>query len=164
EQTSLAGGLCGPGVGHARVWTRVAAGCGHREAAEVVCPAADVPGPLLGRQVTVLKLDPGTAAFGGEPDLDRAGPGRQPARAGVAPADQQAARRVEAQEAAADRRTLDVYREPAARLGLEQGVLAHPGDDRRRPGEVLVDPLRRRLDVHGGDDRFSHHRRTLRLP
>src|SRR6516165_508672 len=160
------GTVSGPRVDvrHARIRTRVAAGGGYREAAEVVCPAAGVSGPLLDRQVAVLKLDPGTAAFGGEPDLHRAGPGRQPVRAGVAPADQQAVRRVEAQEAAADRRTLDVYREPAARLGLEQGVLAHPGDDRRGPGEILVDPLRRRVDVHGGDDRFSRHRRTLRLP
>ena len=66
--------MSGPlaGVRHARVWTRVAAGRGHREPAEVVCPAAGVSGPFLGRQVTVLKLGPviGARTWGGVVGID----------------------------------------------------------------------------------------------
>ena len=52
----------------------------------------------------MLEVDAGAATVGGELDLDGAGTGRQVAGVGLAPADEQPVRRVEVQEAAADRR------------------------------------------------------------
>ena len=69
---------------------------------------------------------------------------------------------VEVQVPAPNGRPLDVEAELAAGLGFEQGVLTHPGDHGLRPNEVLVHLLRRGLDVDGGGDGFSGHRRTPR--
>src|SRR5262245_46246257 len=117
------------------------------EAREVVLPAAGMFGLFGAWQVAVFQVDASAVAFGGKSDLYRAGPRRQVVRTGVTPADEQPARRVDMQVAAPDRRPLDVEAEPAAWLGLEQGVFAHPGDHRLRPGEVLKHPFRRGLDV-----------------
>src|SRR5262245_64714676 len=65
--------------------------------------------------------------------------------------------RVEFEVATADRNTVDVDTEDAARLCVEDGVVAHPGDDRVRAGEVRVDSLRRRGDVHRGSVRVRGH-------
>jgi hypothetical protein len=81
---------------------------------EVVGPAAGISGLFCGWQFAVLEVDAGAAAVGHEPDLDRAGAGRQAVGADVAPADEEPVRRVEVQEAAADRRPFDVEVEPAA--------------------------------------------------
>src|SRR5262249_56284206 len=80
-------------VWHAGVGARLAARGGGLEPGQVVGPAAGVPGPFGGRQVAVLEVDAGAAAVGSEPDLDGAGAGRQMVRLGVAPADEQSARR-----------------------------------------------------------------------
>src|SRR5215510_10718106 len=105
--------------------------------------ASGMPWPLAWGQVAVLEVDAGAAPVGGEPDLDGAGPGWQVAGARVAPADEQPARRVQFQEAAADWRPFDIENKLAAGLGVEQGVLAHPRHDCLRPGEALIHLLGR---------------------
>src|SRR5690349_24891177 len=127
-------------------------GTGGGEPGQVVSPAGSVPGLLGGWQLAVLKVDTGAGAVGGEPDLDNAGAGRQPFRAGVAPADDEPTRRLEAKETAADRRSLDVDGELPTWLRFEKGVLPHPPHDGVGLGEVFPDSFGRGVNVHGGGD------------
>src|SRR6516164_10568761 len=109
----------GPSSRHRLAHPGVRAGLadgGRGQPGQVVRPAGDMPGLLGRRQVAVLEVDPGAGAVGGEPYLHRAGPGTEPVRAGVAPAEQEQARRVEAEETAAYRSAPDVDGELAAGL------------------------------------------------
>jgi hypothetical protein len=57
-------------------------------------------------------------------------------------------RRVEFEVATADRNTVDIDAEYAARHCIENCGVAHPGDDRVRAGEVEIDSLRWGGDIY----------------
>jgi hypothetical protein len=82
------------------------------------------------------------------PAVRRPGPARQPPAAW--PRRPGGRRRVEVQEAAAYRRSLDVDGEPAAGLSFEQGGLAHPGDIRSETPKVRLKTLSKYRARRGG--------------
>jgi len=78
---------------------------------------------------------------------------------GVTPADEETVGWFNFEVAAADRYATDVNGEFAARMWVDHGVLAHPGDERFGTGEELEDLLRGCVDVDRGGDWVSGHRR-----
>jgi hypothetical protein len=149
-------------LGHSWVHPGVATAAGKSESRRVVLPAAAVTGDLVGGEVAVFDLDSGTATLCRQPDLQRAGAGWKPVRAGISPADDEPVGRLEFEKPPADGRALHVDGEAATGRGFEQSVVAHPADDRFGVGEVFVHAARRRVDVDRCADEVSFQRRTPR--
>jgi ketosteroid isomerase-like protein len=112
-------------VGHAGIASRVVACGGQFGAAQVMRPADRVAAMLCRWQATVLEFDARAAVDRDEADLDGARSRRQPLGARVAPADDQPVRRVELEEAAADRRAADVAAGMTAREPLTIARVYH---------------------------------------
>jgi len=81
----------------------------------------------------------------------------------VTPADEEALRWFDFEVAAAHRYATDVNGELPAGVWVKHGVLAHPTDERFGSDKELEDLLRGSVDVDGGGERVSGHRRRRPL-
>src|SRR5215471_2430829 len=106
------------------------------EPCQEVLPADLVNGCLGSWQVPVDKVQAGACGGWRERELYSGAARREFGAARHAPAHHYAVRRIDLQVTAADRDTVDVDLERAARHRFECRVLAHPADHRGRVGKV----------------------------